>query len=254
VLRYIIPRDGTAIGLNVRVLWQEKDRMLKLRIATPMKNATYLGQVACGVQSLPTNGDEAVAQRWVAVVDDEADTALTCVNNGTYASDFARGELRLTLLRSGAYAAHPIGKRPLLPEDRYMPRFEQGERTFSFELHAGAVREQLESVDRHAAVFNERPMALSLFPTAEGRKPGAGPQLSDSVTQLSAMKLAEDRKGVIVRLFNPTDRRRRTTLRVPMLNVKHAVSLGPFELRTLRIDPKSRHLTDNDLVEGPIRD
>jgi alpha-mannosidase len=48
---------------------------------------------------LPDNGDEAMAQKWVAAVDETADLALTCIDDGIYGSDFADNELRLTLVR-----------------------------------------------------------------------------------------------------------------------------------------------------------
>ena len=101
--------------VSLRVLWNEKDRMLKLSVPTTMLEADYLGQVAYGVGTLPKNGDEAIAQKWVAVVD--GDNAVTCIDDGVYGSDFADGELRLTLLRSAAYSGHPFFDRPIVPQE-----------------------------------------------------------------------------------------------------------------------------------------
>lgn len=65
-----------------------------------MTDATYLGQTAYGMQELPVNGDEAVAQKWVGVVSEKKNLMVTCINDGTYGSDFSADGLRLTLLRS----------------------------------------------------------------------------------------------------------------------------------------------------------
>ena len=67
-----------------------------------------------------------MAQKWVAAVSTVRDMALTCINDGSYGSDFPHNEIRLTLLRSPAYSAHPFGNRKTLPQDRYMPRIDQG--------------------------------------------------------------------------------------------------------------------------------
>jgi len=135
-LRYQLPRQGTEIEIEARVQWNEKDRMLKLAFPVAGTSFRYVGQVAFGVGDFPDNGDEAVAQKWVAVIADGA-RALTCLNEGCHGSDCRDGELRLTLLRSPAYAAHPIGDRDLVPQDRFTARIDQGERIFRFWLNAG---------------------------------------------------------------------------------------------------------------------
>ncbi|MCU0522592.1 MAG: alpha-mannosidase, partial [Anaerolineae bacterium] len=248
--RYLLPKRGTELGLDMRVLWLEKDRMLKLSVPTAMPTAAYMGQVAYGVGELPVNGDEAVAQKWVAVVDPLADRALTCINDGTYGSDFSGGELRLTLLRSPAYSGHPIGDRPVVPQDRFTPRIDQGERLYHFWLNAGAVQERLEAIDREALVQNERPFALSFFPHGEGVKPHPGLLLDDDVVQLAAFKQAEDGNGYIIRLFEPTGHRRRTVLSVPGLEVTMPVALNGFEIKTLRLDPATGSIVETDLMES----
>lgn len=76
-------------------MWNEKSKMLKLSVPTAIEAAHLLGQVAYGVEALPTDGREAVSQKWQAVVSDKVGMALTCVNDGTYESDFVDGELPL---------------------------------------------------------------------------------------------------------------------------------------------------------------
>lgn len=91
-------------------MWNEKSKMLKLSVPTAIEAAHLLGQVAYGVEALPTDGREAVSQKWQAVVSDKVGMALTCVNDGTYESDFVDGELPLSLLRSPGYSGHPIAE------------------------------------------------------------------------------------------------------------------------------------------------
>lgn len=231
--------------------------MLKLAIPAAGRDPRYLGQVAYGVQDLPANGDEAVAQKWVAVVSDADDAALTCINDGVYGSDCAAGELRLSLVRSPAYSGHPIGHKPIVPQDRYTPRIDQGERLYRFWLNGGPVAERLAAIDREALARNEQPFALSFFPSGGLRQARAirgcsqpGLLLDDAVIQASAFKQAEDGHGYILRLFEPTGQARTTTVTVPALNLTADVALGAFEIKTLYLDPREKTLREVDLMEG----
>ena len=248
--RYLLPKQGTEIEVEVRVHWNEKDRMLKLSIPTAGRDPHYLGQVAYGFDELPANGDEAVAQKWVAVVSDAADVALTCIDDSIYGSDFADGELRLSLVRSPAYSGHPIGSNPIVPQDRYLPRIDQGERLYHFWINGGPVAERLASIDREALARNEKPFALSFFPHGGGTLPQSGIVLSDDVVQVTAFKQAEDGQGYILRLFEPTGHPRATTVLIPALDLTVDVALGAFEIKTLHLDPQAKTMLEADMMEG----
>ncbi|MEW6356516.1 MAG: glycoside hydrolase family 38 C-terminal domain-containing protein [Planctomycetota bacterium] len=246
--RYKLPKRGAEIEVEVRVHWNEKDRMLKLRIPTSGREQRYIGQVAYGVGDLPANGDEAVAQKWVAVVSRRDNRALTCINDGVYGSDFSAGVLRLTLLRSPAYSGHPIKDRPIVMQDRYTPRIDQGERIFRFWINSGRCRQRLDLVDREALAKNEKPFALSFFPSGAGKKTMAAIVLSDPVVQCTAVKQAEDNDDLIIRLFEPTGRKRSTVVSIPALRQKRSVQLSGFEIKTLRASPRTRRLEEADLL------
>ncbi|MBN1246487.1 MAG: alpha-mannosidase, partial [Anaerolineae bacterium] len=245
-INYCLPKHGTEMEVSLRVLWNEKDRMLKLSVPTTMPEADYLGQVAYGVGVLPKDGDEAVAQKWVAVV--EGDRALTCIDDGVYGSDFAGGELRLSLLRSPAYAGYPIFDRPIVPQDRFTPRIDQGERLYRFWFNAGPKAERLAAVDREALVKNERPFALSFFPNGDGATPQPGVLLSDDIVQMAAFKQTEEGRGYVIRLFEPTGQLRETTLTIPSLDVSVDIALAAFEIKTLCLDPETGVLGETDLL------
>jgi alpha-mannosidase len=269
VLHYELPTQGTQIALGVRVVWAEKDRMLKLALATGWKKSRYLGQVAYGVQELPINREEAVAQKWVSAVDDKSGAALTCINDGVYGSSFDRGTIFLSLLRSPSYSGHPIpdlratdqalqvgavakGEQvffPIVPQDRFSPRMDQGERLYRFWLDGGDAKDRLNLIDREALAVNEKPFVLSFFPPGTGRTPAAGVSLGDNVVQMSACKISDDGTSLIVRLFEPTGRVRTTTLKIPALSIKQSIKLGAFEIKTLGINLQTRTLREMNLVE-----
>jgi len=252
-LRYKLPKRGAEIEVELHVHWNEKSRCLKLSVPTAGGDAEYLGQTAYGIQPLPNNGDEAVAQKWVAVVGGDPKWTLTCINDGSYGSDFAKGEMRLTLLRSPAYAGHPIMDRSIVVQDRYVPQVDQGERIFRFWLNAGPASRRLQAVGREAQVHNEKPMALSFFPAGAGSKPKPLVLLGDDVVELSAAKKSHRGGDLVVRLFEPTGRKRSTVLSVPPLRIRRKVALGGFEVKTFRINLRTRTVTEVDLLERKRR-
>ena len=251
-LRYLVPKRGTEIEIEVRVYWNEKDKMLKLAFPLAFRASRFLGQAAYGLAELPVNGDEAVSQKWLAVIGSESGRALTIINDGIYGSDFSGDELRLSLVRSPAHSADPGGERPLLYQDRHIPRIDQGERSFRFWINGGRIADRLEIIDREALIKNEQPYVLSCFPPGKGRKAKPFIALSDKAVQVTALKKAEKGGDLIIRLFEPTGRRRTTDLILPSLGARTTVTLNGFELKTLRFRKKTKKFLDVDLLEEPV--
>ncbi|QGQ94579.1 alpha-mannosidase [Paenibacillus psychroresistens] len=246
---YKLPKKGTEIEVHIRVHWNEKSKMLKLSIPTPFSDGEYWGQVAYGRNELPNDGNEAVSQKWAAIIDQKQDLALTCINDGVYGSDYADGEVRISLLRSAGYSGHPIGDRPIMGQDRYSSRIDQGERLYRFWFNAGKASERMDVIDREALSLNEKPFVLSFFPSGAGEAPENALTLSDSTVLLSTFKRAELSDDYIIRLFEPTGTARATTLTIPALGIKQNVELGKFEIKTLRLNTAAKSLVEAELME-----
>jgi alpha-mannosidase len=249
-LRYKIPAVGAELEVEAQVAWFERDRMLKLALPTPFKSGEVRMQTAYGTDVVRRLEEEAVGHRWLAVVSDDGQRALTLVNDSTYGFDVAEGEVRLSLLRAPAYAGHPVDDvTPIVRQDRFEPREDQGEHTFRFWMNAGPSAARLQSIDREARVRTDGLMALCAFPSGEGRAPCPGLLLDDPVVRLCAMKVSEDGRAVIVRLFEPTGEARATRVSLPALDLHFSVALRPFEIRTIGIDLETKAITDRDLIE-----
>jgi alpha-mannosidase len=249
ILHYKVPKRGTEIEVAARVFWAERDTMLKLGLTPRLKMPRFLGQVAYGADELPANGDEAVAQKWLALVSVADDTALTVANDGTYGSDWDGIELRLSLLRSPAFAADTWEDRLAVAQDRFIPRQDIGERSFRFWLNGGPLDARMEEIDREALVHNESPYVLSYFPPGHGKKAAAGIVVAGAAVEVAAFKRSEDGRDVVIRLFEPTGRPRRAVVRLPALGARTAVRLKGFEIKTLRYDRRTRRFTETDLLE-----
>lgn len=249
VMTYKLPKSGTEIDVSIRVNWNEKSKMLKIALPTSFQNSDYLGQTAYGIDQLKTNGDEMVSQKWCAAVSKTEDKALTCINDGIYGSSCENSEIRLTLLRSPGYCAHPINERPILPKDRFLPRMDQGERQYGFRINVGNVKERLQKIDAEALVFAEKPYALSFFPSGLGTCPQQLIFISNPEVVMNAFKPSEDGKAYIFRLFNPCEASQTAKVELPVFGKSLEVLLTPYEIKTFRFDTENNRVHETDLTE-----
>jgi alpha-mannosidase len=251
--RYKFPKRGSEFEVEVRVFWNEKDRMLKMAVPTKFRDGNCQGQVAYGVQEFNPTKDELISQKWVSVVSSDNQYALTVVNDRTHGFDFKDGEFRFSLLRSPAYAADIGDSGSLRSQDRFVPRMDQGERIFRFWINGGKAKERMLQVDREALSKNEHVMALCCFPSGGGMEVAPSLILSDKAIQVTAFKMAEGRNWLVLRLFEPTGRIRTTQVTIPCLNLSFDVSLGAFEIKTLSVDLGTKEIFELDLVERKLK-
>ena len=248
ILKYTLGESGD-LKLDIRVNWGEKQRLLRLDIPTSIKDSVCIGEQPYGEEKLFDDYEENVSQKFIRVSDDN--DSLLAINNGIYAScfDSKSGDLKYTLLRSASYCAHPVNDRVVMPQDRYMPYIDQGERDFSFQFSVGATEELKVGAARKAQHFNMKPMALSFYPTGIGSIPASPLKLQDtSVITINAFKKADNGDGYIIRLFNPTACDQ--SCKLTFYDKELSVNFGCYEIKTLRFDGNS--FSETNLVEGLV--
>jgi alpha-mannosidase len=138
---------------------------------------------------------------------------------------------------------------PIVRQDRFEPREDQGEHVFRFWLDAGAATERLLAIDRESAVRTDDLMAICAFPAGGGSAPLPGVMIDDAAVRLAALKFSEDGRALVLRLFEPTGAARSTVVRIPAFGLEFPVALGPFELRTLLVDRATGAVSQADLLE-----
>jgi alpha-mannosidase len=250
VVRYMIPKQGAEVELEVRVIWNEKDKMLKLDFPTRLSPTECLGQVAFGVQKYGREGEEQVAQKWVGLFSPETDCGFTVVNRATYGFDHSDGDLRLSLLRSPAYAGHPVDlATPIVRQDRFTPRMDQGEHIFRFRIHGGPMAARLRLVDLESRLLNTGSMSLCCFPVRRGKKPGSAIAISDPSVNLVAMKKAERGNELIIRLFNTTGQVTDPIVSFPERDLSIQLNFTGYEVKTLIVNLSARQIRVADLLE-----
>ncbi len=247
-VQFLFPTEGIEVEIRLNLFWNEKNRMCKLAVGRDVELAQAVGQVMFGTELLAASGDELVAQKWVA--SQYADgRSLSIVNDGTYGLSIEPcGEVRLSLLRSTAYSGHPIGDRPIMPQNRYMPRIDQGERHFKFWLNAGCTDSRMMEIDREALAHNEKPIILSFFPHGGGEMPLPGMLCEGEGVQVTALQFIEGGSALLMRLFNPTQNTLPAKLSIPALKAEISTSLRPLELQAFRVENPSGAVRACDLL------
>ncbi len=249
-VHYLVPENGTAIELAVRIYWNEKDRMLKLSVPTLFFRGSCRGQVAYGVEKFPSSDQERVAQKWVAALSEDRSAALSVINSRTYGFDYNQGELRFSLLRSAAYTAHPVADDiPIVPGHRFIPRIDQGEHVFRFWIGGGTAAACVPHLDQDALLKNEPLTALCCYPTGRGRSILPAVICEQEGVALTCLKRSEIGNSLILRLFESTGSRQQANIKIPLLGLSLDLVFGPFEIKTLEVDLKSLTIRETDLLE-----
>ena len=152
-------------------------------------------------------------------------------NTATYGSHADGDTMYLSLLRAPGYAAHPVGDRPLIREDRFVPRIDQGEHIFSFMVCGGDTAQRYNLVEQEALVHNETPYVINAFHGGEGEKIGSFMTVSDPQIVLTAMNRS-DRGELVLRLFNASLEACTAQVSIPSMNICQDITLAGSRFQT----------------------
>ena len=224
VVEYTLPKADAYIDVNIRMYAADPLKMFRYALDTKLTGTPY-GETAFGYDELFDDGRESVYHKWCGI--DAGDQKISIVNNGIYGGSFTKNSLRLSLLRTSAYACLPVKDRPLAPHDRFIDHVDFGERTFSFRITA------VQNIEREAYIYNEAPQLLSFFPSGEGEKISSAITLDNPEVFLSSIRAKGD--GYELTLFNATAQEQDAEVNIPALNRKMQLHFGKCELKILEI-------------------
>lgn len=250
-IRYKLPKKGTAFEVEVLVQFNEKEQSLKLLLqSTAGENSSLSGQIMFGKEELKQEGREVVAQKWVMVTEKALEQSLLVLNQGTYGLSYDRGTLGLTLLRSAGYSAADGSTGKALCEKQYGPRMEQGERSYSFMIDAGAKEEMEQNADNKALVYNEKPYGFAYCPPGTGEKKDAFILIDNPMVVVSAIKKAENSSDFILRVYESCGKSQEAVVELKELGITQRISLIPNEIKTYIIDVNNKCLKETTIMEG----
>jgi alpha-mannosidase len=242
-------RDTNIIDLLIRVNWQEAYHALKLVFDTCIREGTATYEVAYGSQVRPATGNEEPAQQWFDLTGfvEGLPYGIAVLNDGTYGCDIHNGRMRVTLLRSPAYAHHdPDG----YSSSEGLAIMDQGWHTMRFQLvpHLGPWQDA--RIVKQAWELN-LPEVVHIESAHAGTRRRQATLMgteSDNVL-LTVLKHSEKGEDFIVRGYETSGRETRTTLHLPVFQQKFELHFAPHEIKTVRINPETWDLQEVNLLE-----
>lgn len=233
-VRYALPKKGTEIAVHIDLYNAEKDIKLKFRLATTLRGASLKGRTAFGMNELPQNGCEVVAQDYVVLSNGK--NAVSAIHFGTYGLCAEDGNVDLTLLNSSAYCAHPIDDRTIMRSDRFGARIDQGERNYDFVLNFGESEDRFAEIEAESQIAHQPPYAISFFPTGGGKACSRFIELSEPSVALTSVHTAKDGKNKVVRLYNSLDAENSTRISIPAYGIDEEITFKQYQFKTFIVE------------------
>jgi len=226
---YKIYKNNDAVDIDVTVFMGDIDRIIKLKLPIAVQGE-LIGETAFGSEPLFTDARENVAHRFVAL--QTGDRALTLMNREVYGSHYENGALYMSLLRGATYCAHPIEDRELIPTDRFTKKIDQGENRYSFRLMLCARGE----VARRTHEFVQPPFLQNIFPVPAdaSQRRALDIRLGSDSLSLVAMKKADGREALILRLLNNTAEQ--TDAELSVNGTVLPLHFGKYEVKTVLLE------------------
>ena len=222
---YKMYKDQPYTDVTVNVLWNERDKALKVKVPTALQG-DFLAQVPFATDVYEKNGQEESLQRFAAI--DDKENALAVYNDCTFGFSHDGEALYATLLRGVAYCAHPIGTLPLHKRNIFVPYIEQGRRTFRFRISYDKKTE----LENKAQEFVNTTFALNFFPNGKGRDASSVVEIDNTAISLSACY--KEKEGYILRFVNNNEGEQTTTLNI--MGKSYKLSFGKYEAKTYYFD------------------
>ncbi|MBE6550370.1 MAG: alpha-mannosidase [Ruminococcaceae bacterium] len=228
---YIYP-DSDVIDVNVKIDFHEKFRVLKFLYPTATEDAKAYCKIPFGYIERATDGAEQVCGDWIAIKDDKCGLCIASDSKHSFEAD--KNTLSLTVLRSALFADH-YGER-----DEFCEFMEQGEhffkyRIFPFDSFSHAECRALELQTPFITV-NET-FHKGALPTAF-----SGISVSAENITVTAIKVQEDGKGTVVRLYESEGRD--TDAKIKLFGTEFDICIPHNSTKTYIVDESGVKETD----------
>lgn len=242
-------RHVDTIDCLFRINWQQRYTMLKLACETNVRGGAATYDTAYGVQERSVEGFEEPGQKWVDLTGhiEDKQYGFAVLNDSKYGFDVCGNIVRVTLLRSPAYAHHDRGRY-----DASLPYaiIDQGWQTVRIQLAPHAESWQRARVPKKAWELNE-PVFAHVESAHKGKRQSGASFIgteADNVL-LTVLKKREDSNDIVIRGYECNGEAVTTTLHLPYWKKVFPIAFGPHEIKTLRINPKKWTIKETSLLE-----
>jgi alpha-mannosidase len=252
---FMLYHDRPGVIVKVRLDWRERHRLLKLAFPANVTEPKVVYEIPYGFIERPANGLEEPGQQWVDVSGISRGSGKACgmalLNNCKYSFSAKDNVLSMTVVRSPIYADH-FG---YAERDEFCEFTDQGVQEFDYVLlphegqwqNEGVVRKAYElniSTAQIVETYHRGPLGLKMEGIAI---------YAENVTA-TALKLAEDGKGYILRCYETAGRSVRTIISLPVFGRRWEASFGACEIKTFMIPANpDMDVIETNLLEMPLQ-
>ncbi|NQU73955.1 MAG: hypothetical protein HQ547_04525 [Candidatus Omnitrophica bacterium] len=242
---YTLSRKDPLLRIDYDILWTKKRHMLKISLPLNLTFSSVLAEIPYGAIKLKADGKENVYQRWLLV--ENKNQGIGLINNGQYAFDAFKNEIRLNILRSAVYCHH---NEYILKKNRTYQTMDMGYHNISFGIITDKAENLRKKVPLFARNFNLTPDALVAFPSNKNKFeiPPFPINIDNNQVVCEAIKKAEDGEGYIARFFEVTGKK--CNIRLSFFDKNKFVKFLPFEIKTFRFNKK--YVKECKLIEDGL--
>jgi len=243
---FILYAGADQVEVNVRLDWREKFKLLKLSFPVNAKGelkAVY--DIPFGHIVRPVDGLEESGQMWLYTGDGEYGVAL--LNDGKYAFDVLKNDMRMTIANSSLYADH-YGQNL---RDGGSEHLDQGIQFFNYALlpHAGDYRSS-KIVTSAISLNTEKIHVAETYHDGLLDSTFCGIETSADNIIITAIKpIADGEDSVIIRAYEAEGRK--TDVMIDLLFIEKDLSalFEPYEVKTFKASVHDEEAYEVSLVE-----
>jgi len=248
---FILYRDLDFIEVRVQVDWREKHKLLRLVFPINVLNPVVTYEIPYGTIVREPNGEEEPGQRWIDVSGEAASLVekktygVTIINDSKYSYSVKGSEIRLTVLRSPAYAHHD--PHEVRPGQKYL---DQGLHEFKYLIfpHGGSWKEYCGKIFSLSETIVLEPIYIVEVPHGgELGKVESFLKIHPENVVATVLKKCEKSGELIVRVYEVAGKETKATLK--LFGREYDIDIGPYEIKTLKIDLKENKVTEVNLLE-----
>ena len=237
------------IESKITLNWNEHLKMVKFSFPVNIESPAATYETPYGFKVRATNGDEDPGQRWIDVTGMSSGTkyGFAVINDAKYGYSVHGNDIRISVIRSAVYAHHNPRVLDMNAEHIWQ---DQGIHTFRIQLVPHRDTWQKSNIARKAEEFLS-PAVVIYQGIHDGSMPKAGSFLSVDNENIivSAIKQSEDGEDLIIRCIETSGSETSATFDFSFLKRKWTGNFKPCEIKSLRLNCKTRDVNEVNLLE-----
>ena len=246
---WILYAGSRTVESKISLNWNEHLKMVKFSFPVNIESPVATYETPYGFIKRTANGDEDPGQRWIDITGTSKGTpyGLTVINNAKYGYSINGNDMRISVIRSAVYAHHNPRVLDMNAEHIWQ---DQGIHTFRMLLVPHNDTWQKSNIVRKAEEFLS-PAIVIYQGIHGGSMPKAGSFLSVDNENIivSAIKQSEEGDDLIIRCVETSGSNTTATLNLAFLNRKWTGNFKPCEIKSLRLNCKTRDIKEVNLLE-----